>query len=231
MRTSWKAWRSSSVSSSPNLEYTPQLLWGIVAAALIGYMMPWVSSPGVGLSLGAYDLAEWASLHPASQATCPIMLASLLLRIVPALLVIVVALNSRITSNSRINGVIGIMAVIGMSLLLLPPLEFFTEARNNPNYQQQFIISAGVLIAGFLATRRFIDRWRKTAMVSFCVASLGAGIFGLIRAYDLMQQYEIAIQPGLGGPLTLFFTLLAAFVALRSGVNPKQGRASIDALP
>lgn len=230
MRTFLKIWRSS-WGGSADSDYGDMLLWVIICAALVGYIMPWVSTPGVGLSLGAYDLAEWASLHPASQITRPIMLPSLLLRIVPALLALIIAFSIGKPYNKRIAGRIGSIFVILTSLLLLPPLEFFTEARNNPNYQQQFIISIGVLGIGFFALRGLLDRWRKPVMLGLCIAAFFAGALGLTRAYDLMQEYAISTRPGLGGLLTLFLVLLAVFIQIRSASNPKQGRVPSDTLP
>lgn len=230
MRTFLKIWRSSWGGSSDS-DRSDMLLWVIVCAALVGYMMPWVSTPGTGLSLGGYDLAEWASLHPASQTTRPIMLTSLLLRVVPAFLALIIAFNTGKQYNKRIAGLVGSIFVTVTTLLLLPPLEFFTEARNNPNYQQQFIISIGVLGIGFFALRGLLDRWRKPVILGLCIAAFFAGALGLIRASGLMQQYAISMQLGLGGLLSLFLILLAAFIEARPAFNPKQGRVPIDTLP
>lgn len=230
MLTFLKIWRNS-WGDSADSEYSRMLLWVIISAALVGYMMPWVSTPGTGLALGAYDLAEWASLHPASQTTRPIMLTSLLLRVVPALLILIIAFTTGPRRKKRIGGLIGIIFVIGTSLLLLPPLEFFTEARSNPNYQQQFIISIGVLTIGFLVFQGFLDRWKKPVVLVICITAFFAGALGLIRAYNLMQQYGISMQPGWGGALTLFLILLALFIQARLAFNLKQGRVPIDTLP
>ena len=48
---------------------------------LIAYALPWMMTPTIaGLTNGAYDLAEWTSIHPAVRAD-PLLLTPLLLRL------------------------------------------------------------------------------------------------------------------------------------------------------
>ncbi|MFN8529394.1 MAG: hypothetical protein U0670_12340 [Anaerolineae bacterium] len=51
-----------------------------LSLGLIGYFSAWVVNPGVALTLHAFDLAEWASLHPVVRAE-PMLITTLLLRL------------------------------------------------------------------------------------------------------------------------------------------------------
>ncbi|MDK3161536.1 hypothetical protein QPK87_34025 [Kamptonema cortianum] len=66
----------------------------IFLLALIAFSLPW-SSAGVGaaLSFNALDLAEWASLHPASQAQIPVLLSTALIRIALAFMGITICFS------------------------------------------------------------------------------------------------------------------------------------------
>ncbi len=57
--------------------------WVLVclAFALIGYHLAWYTHPTAGFTTNAFDLAEWASLHPAVRSSSPPMLTSFLLRL------------------------------------------------------------------------------------------------------------------------------------------------------
>jgi len=59
----------------------------LAAAALIGYILPWTVNNSAALTLNAYDLAEWLSLHPLSRANTPPLMASFWLRLQLVLIV------------------------------------------------------------------------------------------------------------------------------------------------
>ena len=61
-----------------------------LVVSLIAYILPWVNTRATGLTLGAYDLAEWASLHPASIQLLP----SLLIRL-QLVIITIIFLNDR----------------------------------------------------------------------------------------------------------------------------------------
>ena len=107
---------------------------------LLFYLFPWVVNPGVSLSLGGYDLAEWASLHPAVRDATPALFTSLLLRLPLACLALLIAF----TAQRRL---LPVLIVLIAALGLLPPPEFI-KATNDPNYRQQVDFSLA-----------HIDRW------------------------------------------------------------------------
>ena len=57
------------------------ILYLLVTVGLAGYVLPWIVAPSAALTLNAYDLAEWTSLHPLQRQTSPPLLAPLELRL------------------------------------------------------------------------------------------------------------------------------------------------------
>ncbi len=64
--------------------------WLLIAVMLVCYALPWVINPGVSLTLGGYDLGEWASLHEAVRGEQPPLLTSFLLRLPLALVAVLI---------------------------------------------------------------------------------------------------------------------------------------------
>ena len=40
----------------------------LLIIGLCGYLLPWIVAPSSAMTLNAYDLAEWTSLHPLQQS-------------------------------------------------------------------------------------------------------------------------------------------------------------------
>ncbi|NJO84308.1 MAG: hypothetical protein HC828_17015 [Blastochloris sp.] len=184
----------------------------VVVLLLVVYLLPWaaLSEGSAAFSLNAYDLAEWASLHPAERASSPILLTSLLLRLPLACIGVALALTMPNRMLAVIVGVIFFAA-------LLPPLTFINQ-RDDPNYQQQFMIAALVLVASVSAAV-FMRRVRVLSVmgVLFALVALGAGAGGALRAADLLRGFGVAASvtliPVISAALWLTF---AATLARRS---------------
>lgn len=171
-----------------------------LAITLVCYMLPWVRTPASALSLGAYDLAEWASLHPIVRETTPYLWSSLVLRLPLAVIGILIASYIAQTPHRRLFG----MAVVLLTAIaLLPPLEFFTIYRDDVNYRQQFILAFTTLIIGtILLSRRLANI--KPILLSLIagIGAIAAGI-GLSQSLWLMQTFNLPIQIGISGYATI----------------------------
>lgn len=165
-----------------------------LAITLVCYMLPWVRTPASALSLGAYDLAEWASLHPIVRETTPYLWSSLALRLPLAVIGILIASYIAQTPFRRLFG----MAVVLLTaIVLLPPLEFFTIYRDDVNYRQQFILTFATLILGtILLPRRLANI--KPILLSLVsgIGAIAAGI-GLSQSLRLMQNFNLPVQLGI----------------------------------
>lgn len=157
---------------------------------LVAYTLPWVVSPSTALTLGAYDLAEWLSLHPVSRTTY--MLPTLLLRVPLMFLVLLVVFSDAIPRWLR-----AVAMIVGCAALL-PPFEFLTQP-GDQNYQQQFALVVIVLVMGSIGLmKRFRPRLVLIALLTGLVVS---SLWGNFMAYHLMTGYRLPVQYGLGGIL------------------------------
>lgn len=179
-----------------------RIVWGLIVAGLIAYTIPWINNPGSGLTLGAFDLAEWASLHPLAYTTTPYMLPSLLLRIHLLWLVWLLAINTPPPTRTLrwwFSASVALLLVIGQ----IPPLEFFSVARDNPNYQQQIILTLASLLGGIVALsgRFYVYRALLTLLIAF--GGVITSLTGLLHTQSWMQPYSVPTQAGPGGPLMM----------------------------
>lgn len=158
-----------------------------VILGLVGYALPWIVTPTAPLTLGAYDLAEWASLHPSQLTTSPALIVPLLLRVQLVIITLIIALSAQ-TDKLRI---IAVIAIIPLSIAQLPPLEFLTIATSNINYQQQFILATISLVIGLI-----LIKYKPTQYVPYIIVLLvGAGIISTIAGVQQAQSlYMMSLQ-------------------------------------
>jgi len=185
-------------------------LWPFLLLLLIAYALPWLVNPGVSLTPGGYDLAEWASIHPAVRFGNPPLITSLLLRFPLACIALLAALNTSVKRFSW-RWWLKVVFVGLIAAALLPPFEFFTIFRDDPNYQQQFLIALVVLLGGAVGVFGVVQRWRQWLTIALALVGAGMSLIGLLQAYQLMQQFRLPTQIGVGSiAMTLIFLALAA---------------------
>ncbi|MBA3871717.1 MAG: hypothetical protein H0X30_21420 [Anaerolineae bacterium] len=171
----------------------------LLAVALVGYFLPWISTSASSLSLGAYDLAEWSSLHPVIRQTVPFLWTTLALRVPLAILGILFATYISKTFHRRY---IAIICLLVAAIALLPPLEFFTAYRDDPNYRQQFILALMTVVIGIPAIFGQPKKFQKGLLIALSILGVLASAIGLYQAQKLMQGFELHIAIGLGGVMT-----------------------------
>ncbi len=179
----------------------------LLILGLAGYLLPWTVAPTAPLTLNAYDLAEWTTLHPNQRGTP--LIAPLLLR---SQLPIIAMLTALFACGRRIKPMAALMIAL-LALAQLPPLEFVTISRHDSNYQQQFLLAAISLVAGLGLLARKPSR-------PLVLAALGLAIIGLMTSLAGQHQarllYEMSLQesaPGVGaGVLALAYIGMTAAV-------------------
>lgn len=186
--------------------------WIMLVALLAAYLLPWVQGGSASLTFGAYDLAEWTSLHPAVRGGSPPFLAPLLLRAVLTCIVLYAAFAAPLQGAQRLLA-LGIVVVL--SAAQLPPLEFFTSARGDANYQQQAVLALITLVIGSAAV--FLGRHRYRRWVAAGAAVLGCivAFTGITQTLLLFQRFEIAALVGMGAvllPVLLMVCAVGAFL-------------------
>lgn len=179
------------------------LAWGIlIGLGVIAYNLSWLTSTGAGLTFGAYDLAEWVSLHPAVRAA-PLMAESAVLRLPIALLALVAAFRAQHMFSW--SG----LFVVTTAVTLLPPLDFLTQT-NDLNYRQQLLIAFMTLLGGGFGLSGLLSKWRQ--VFGAVAALLGAiiSLSGWSAAHQLLLQFEVPALLGTGAPLMIAVFLIAA---------------------
>lgn len=179
-----------SSSSSENHSAAKGWVWLLFAALLLAYVAPWLSSNSAALTFGGYDLGEWASLPPGVRSQTPPLVASFLLRLPLALVTLYLAFAAAYRRWTY-----GWLLTAGVCLLLVvaqvPPLEFFTTFRTDPNYGQQATLALISLIGVLVGLLMVRGRWRW--LIAALVAALGAvcSIAGVLTARELMVAYRL----------------------------------------
>ncbi len=175
------------------------LILGGVILATAGYYLPWYVHDTAAFTTNAFDLAEWASLHPAVRSSSPPMLTSFLLRFPQVMLIFALALAANGLRDPRSRWVWRAIALIP-ALRFFPPSDFFTGASTDPNYRQMLLLTglcaASVLVAILL--ERAASRWQSALLVAALVAGVIAGWWGLSRAGVLLDNFEIDVTIGAG---------------------------------
>jgi hypothetical protein len=179
----------------------------LFVVALIGYLVPWVLTPASSLNLGAYDLAEWSSLHPLVRQTTPFLWTSLALRLPLAILGILLAAH---ISNQIQRRFIAIGCLLITSVALLPPLEFFTVYRDDPNYRQQFILALLTLLSGIVVTMWESKKHQVLILIALSGSGVVASATGLYQAQSLLHGFDLHPTIGLGGVVTTIALAVAS---------------------
>lgn len=198
------------MSLSSSQTYTlHRYLWFFILLAIIAYWSPWLINQGAGLSLGAYDLAEWASLHPAVRAGSPVLLTSLLLRLPLVCLALSASLTAENTLKNR-GWYLRASLCLGIVVALLPPLEYLAHPVGDANYGQQLTLSIIALAGGVVGLN---GRLRGLTPSLYVLCPLLGGIttiVGVLQAHDLMRQFNLPAQIGAGAlVLALIYGLIA----------------------
>jgi hypothetical protein len=192
--------------------------------ALACYYAPWYTHTTAAFTLNAFDLAEWTSLHPAVRAGSPALLTSFLLRAPQLALIVALALHANCCGDARARWLLRAVALL-IALRFFPPREFFGGAADDPNFRQMMLLTvlgAGGVAVAMLAGR-LPQRWQAWGLAAALALGVGAGWWGLARARPLLDNFEIAVQVGVGAPGFTVFAALATLIALGAGRRGRQG--------
>ena len=173
-------------------------------ALLVGLLLPWLLAPAAAMTLNAYDLAEWASLHPAQRVSNPPLVVPLLLR---AHLVILCALTG-LVAHGKLQKRAAALVIFALAVAQLPPIEFVNDI-GNLNYRQQFGLAIGGLVLGMAALRWIDRRWQPMFVAGFGFVGALTTLAGATLALDAYASLVSGGGIGLG-----VWIVLAAYVCL-----------------
>ncbi|MDX2077446.1 MAG: hypothetical protein SFZ02_13535 [bacterium] len=170
----------------------------LILLALVAYTLPWVNGGSASLSFGAFDLAEWASLHPTTRAMSPILLTSFLLRLPLVCFAWIVAFNS--PHPPLRSSTWWVYAIICFFLVVLstPPLEFLTTNRDDINYLQQASLTALGIIGCGIGLSGILKPFRGYVAMGICAIGAISSTWGVILGYNLLAEFQITVVLGLG---------------------------------
>ncbi len=201
---------------------TTTLVW--IGMAIFAYTLPWIVNPGVGMTFGAYDLAEWASLHPQGRTISPTMLTSLLLRFPLVSFMWIVGFSAPSFRSRRFQWAVHALVVVLLALYLLPPYEFFIGALHDVNYQQQFVLALAGIIGGGAGLRAVFPRFHPYIVVGSVLLGSVAALLGVEQANSLMLGLMMPVQRGLGAYLLVMLGggyLIQSFVRRGAKSTPQ----------
>lgn len=199
----------SHLKMAENTQIKTLLWWMLVGLALLSYCLPWIHTPGISLSLNAYDLAEWATLHPAVRAASPSLITSLLLRLPLPALALAVALSSLQSKSLKL------MLICITAVALLPPLEFFSSNFEDINYRQQFILAMSTLLGGTIGLTGFFRQRRYVLVIALLVVGSLTALIGVIQAYGLLVEFLLPVQYGIGSLVMILASALMVAYEIR----------------
>jgi hypothetical protein len=205
--------RSTPRSDKAAIQPVPLL---ILALLLTAYAVPWMNTPSIGaLTVHAYDLAEWVSIHPAVRAE-PLLLTALLLRLPLACIGL---WTGWIGSCPRWLRVLGVCVI---AVALLPPFEFITSAPADPNYQQQFVLAVTAWLGGIIGvfvSGRAAARVMRVVPVALLALAGCAALLGSARALIVMAGLGVDMTFGWGTPLFVLACIIG--IGWLAAVRPR----------
>lgn len=175
----------------------------ILLLVLAGYLLPWVTAPNSAMTLNAFDLAEWTSLHPLQQGATPPLIAPLLLRAQLSILAVLIAL----WSTSRKERILAFLFVVLLSVSQLPPLEFLNNVAD-PNYRQLLFLAIATILLSTGLGLMLPAQFRLFVIIFLTVTGIVTSLAGQSQAIEL---YQVTLEQGeTGGGLWLTVGAYAA---------------------
>jgi hypothetical protein len=193
-----------------------RLLLLAIPLTLIAYLLPWAVNTAAGLTLSAYDLAEWLSLHP---TTHPHRIPSFALRgqlLIVALLITWTTCKPLLTYSWWLR----LVALILLVVAQLPPPEFLAWT-GDLNQRQQAFLAVVSLITGIIGLIGILQRFRYYLLIPVLLIGIYLNIYVLTQIIPRMQEFGLQPQLGIGGFLMIgvYSVLLIGMVQILRKAN------------
>ena len=178
----------------------------LITLALLAFLLPWISHSSAGLTLNAYDLANWSTRHADEFRGLLVMSTSFIIR---GQLLILTAIVVRITLKIR-----WLFCLI-LIIALLPPLDGFLREPGNPNYRQLALLALATALVSIIGSRinkRLINEWH----IVLPIIGLASCLYATIRVSNLFNSMKLDHLTGLGLKILLITYLLLLITAIMS---------------
>ena len=205
--------------SASHWRWQTNLTMLMLATALAGYLLPWLVATSASLTLNAYDLAEWVSLHPTQRITSPPLLATLLLRLQLPLLCLMLALAGAVMRRRWLPAA----GIVLLAIAQLPPPEFLLDP-GNLNYRQQFGLALLSLVASLLCLPLRSSRIRSPLLMALPLVGMLSAALGMSQAQEVFAMLQPGASVGLGFWLLMASYAAASALAIYCAVKAMQAR-------
>lgn len=176
------------------------IFYALLCLAILAYILPWVLNKSSGLTVGAYDLAAWANLHPSSR---PYFIAGWLLRAQLVLITGILAFNY--SKSERFQALWWFSLSLALLLLVaqLPPFEFFMHLPNDANQRQQALLAGMAFVLAILGFTGLVGQYQVYVQIGLASVGIISSWLGFSQGQALMQTYGLPAYTGLGIALML----------------------------
>jgi hypothetical protein len=200
-----------------NTRPQPYIWFMFILLALIVYTLPWMIGSGASLSFGAFDLAEWASLHPSAREMSPMLLTSFLLRLPLVCITWIMALNAPPHPfKSALWWIYGLICLV-LVAFSAPPLEFLTVFRDDVNYIQQASLTLMALVGALFGLSGILKPYHPYIAISACMIGGIASFWGGISGYNLLVGFGLGVAIGIGMIASVgIFAFIAIYIIIES---------------
>lgn len=189
----------------------------LLILALIAYTLPWVVGGSASLTFGAFDLAEWASLHPTNRALAPTLLTSFLLRMPLVCLAWIIAFNAPPYPFKSASWWIHTLLCLILAVLSTPPLEFLTIFREDVNYIQQASLTLVAGVGCAIGLGGIFKKYRVYIAILAGIIGIITSIWGMINGYALLSDFQINVSVGIGMIISvMMFIIMCGYAWIES---------------
>lgn len=186
----------------------------LFALAILGYLLPWIMNNASGLTMGAYDFAEFLSKSPTVNPQIYLLLRGQLFLLTAFL--VFGAQKPFFTADWWMRAILGAMLIIAQ----LPALNMIGSLFNDANRQQQVILAALSLFVLLLGLSGLVSRWSRGLQGLILLAALATSVYALLSAIEVMRPYGMNSELGFGvflyGASLLLLLLLSIYRIRRS---------------
>jgi hypothetical protein len=193
--------------------------WILFALAIGCYMLTWIQNSGAAISFNAYDLAEWASLHPIVPSKPHPLTISLALRL--PLVLLIWMMSFVIAQYPLKQRFISLIALAFLLVSTMPPPEIIIN-RTNPNYLQQALLFVIACIGVGMIQTGILNRIAPSALWVLAVGIVVASVWGVFSVQDLMIGFSMPVVVTMHAFLFCGLSLWIAYL----GWKQRQGEAS-----
>jgi hypothetical protein len=195
-----------------------RIIWLAFLIAIIAYLLPWVANNAAGLTMGAYDFAEWLSKIPMGEAR--VYNSVFLLRGQLFLLTCFIAFRAKkpfFTADWWLRLIVGLLLIVAQ----IPALNLLPSIATDVNRQQQVILAVLSFFSLVLGLSGVVSAWWNWLSLALAVLAIATSVYGLMIGLELMRAYNLAPNIGFGSIIYVILAMVFLLSRLLRFRSPK----------